>query len=93
MKNRAIIVLAALMMSATVPATAQQTNEEKVICELAAKNCLNKADILEKRVKKLNAEIKKGTKTYSAEDLKKLEQKLKETQDLLDQMEGKAPAK
>ena len=93
MKNRAIIVLAALMMAATIPAIAQQTNEEKVICELAAKNCLNKADILEKRVKKLNNEIKKGTKTYSAEDLKKLEQKLKETQDLLDKMEGKAPAK
>ena len=93
MKNRAIIVLAALMMTATIPAIAQQTNEEKVICELAAKNCLNKADILEKRVKKLNNEIKKGTKTYSAEDLKKLEQKLKETQDLLDKMEGKAPAK
>ena len=92
MKTSAIIVVAALMMAATVPVVAQQTNEEKVICELAAKNCLNKADILEKRVKKLNAEIKKGSKTYSAEDLKKLEQKLKETQDLLDKME-KTPAK
>jgi uncharacterized protein YlxW (UPF0749 family) len=92
MKTRAIIVLAALMMAAALPAIAQQTNEEKVICELAAKNCLNKADILEKRVKKLNAEIKKGSKTYSAEDLKKLDQKLKETQDLLDKME-KTPAK
>ncbi len=93
MKKTAIMALAALMMAAAVPAMSQQTNEEKVICELAAKNCLNKADILEKRVKKLNAEIKKGTKTYSAEDLKKLEQKLKETQDLLDKIEGKAPAK
>ena len=93
MKTRAIIVLAALMMAATVPAVAQQTNEEKVICELAAKNCLNKADILEKRIKKLNKEIKKGSTTYSAEDLKKLEEKLKETQDLLDKIEGKAPAK
>lgn len=93
MKIKAIIAGAALMMAAAVPAIAQQTNEEKVICELAAKNCLNKADILEKRVKKLNAEIKKGSKTYSAEELKKLEQKLKETQDLLDKIEGKAPAK
>lgn len=93
MKKKAIIAGAALMMAAAVPAIAQQTNEEKVICELAAKNCLNKADILEKRVKKLNAEIKKGSKTYSAEELKKLEQKLKETQDLLDKIEGKASAK
>ena len=93
MKINTLVVLGALMLSATVPALAQQTHEEKVICELAAKNCLSKADILEKRVKKLNAEIKKGTKTYSAEDLQKLEQKLKETQDLLDKIEGKAPAK
>jgi uncharacterized protein YlxW (UPF0749 family) len=93
MKNYAIVLIAALLLSAALPAVAQQTNEEKVICELAAKNCLNKADILEKRVKKLNKEIKKGSATYSAEDLKKLEQKLKETQDLLDKIEGKAPAK
>ncbi len=93
MRNRAILVLAAVMMSATVPVLAQQTNEEKVICELAAKNCLNKAEILQKRVKKLKAEIKKGNTKYSAEDMKKLEQKLNETQELLDKMEGKAPAK
>jgi Skp family chaperone for outer membrane proteins len=88
-----MIAVAALIIAAAVPVVAQQTHEEKVACDLAAKNCLNKAEILEKRIKKLNAEIKKGTKTYSAEDLKKLEQKLQETQDLLDQVEGKTPAK
>jgi hypothetical protein len=93
MKTKAIIAAAAIMMAAALPAVGQQTHEEHVSCELAAKNCLNKADILEKRVKKLNAEIKKGSSKYSAEDLKKLEDKLKETQDLLDKMEGKAPAK
>ncbi len=93
MKRTSIIVIAALMTAVSVPVIAQQTHEEKVACDLAAKNCLNKAEILEKRIKKLNAEIKKGTKTYSAEDLKKLEQKLQETQDLLDKVEGKAPAK
>ena len=93
MKKRAIIVLAAVMMLATVPAMAQLSHEEKTICDLAAKNCLNKVDILQKRVKKLNAEVKKGSTKYSAEDLKKLEQKLKETQDLLDKIEGTAPAK
>lgn len=93
MKERAILVLAALMMAAAIPALAQQTHEEKVICDLAAKNCLNRADILQKRVKKLNAEIKKGSTKYSAEDLKKLEEKLKETQDLLDKIEGKTPGK
>jgi single-stranded DNA-specific DHH superfamily exonuclease len=83
--------MAALALSAALPALSQQTNQEKIICELAAKNCLNKSEILEKRIKKLNAEIKKGTRSYSAEDLKKLEQKLQETQDLLDKVEGTAP--
>ncbi|HEY6874561.1 MAG TPA: hypothetical protein VI298_17715 [Geobacteraceae bacterium] len=93
MKRIAIVAAAAVTLAAAVPVIAQQTHEERVACELAAKNCLNKADILEKKVKKLNAEIKKGSAKYSAEDLKQLEEKLKETQDLLDKIEGKAPAK
>ena len=87
------MISAALLVSASMPAFSDQTPEEKVICNLAAQNCLNKADILQKRIKKLNADLKKGTKTYSAEDLKKIEQKLQETQDTLDKIEGKTPGK
>lgn len=93
MKKSTLMILATCMLSATMPAYAQQTNEEKVICNLAAQNCLNKAEILQKRIKKLKGEVKKGTKTYSPEELKKIEQKLQETEDLLDQVEGKKPAK
>lgn len=93
MKKSVIMMLAALMLSITIPAISQQTPEEKVICNLAAQNCLNKADVLQKRIKKLKADVNKGSKTYSAEDLKKLEQKLQETQDLLDKIEGKTPGK
>jgi hypothetical protein len=91
MKKNAIMLIAALMLSTTMPAYSQETHNhhEEVSCELAAKNCLNRIDILEKRIKKLNAEVKKGSKTYSAEDLKKIEQKLQETKDLLDKIEGK----
>jgi uncharacterized protein YlxW (UPF0749 family) len=93
MKKCMIMIIAAMMVSTTMPAFSQQTPEEKVICNLAAQNCLNKADVLQKRIKKLNAEVKKGSTKYSAEDLKKLEQKQQETQDLLDKMEGKTPGK
>ena len=93
MKKIVLMISAALLVSASMPAFSDQTPEEKVICNLAAQNCLNKADVLQKRVKKLKAEVNKGTKKYSAEDLKKLEQKLQETQDLLDKMEGKTPGK
>lgn len=93
MKKSLTLIMAALILSTTILAYSQQTPEEKVICNLAAQNCLNKADILQKRIKKLNADLKKGTKTYSAEDLKKIEQKLQETQELLDKVEGKTPGK
>lgn len=88
MKTSAVIAMAAFLMSAAVPAFAD-TAQQKELCQIAAKNCLNTADILQKRVKKLNAEIKKGSTKYSADDLKILEQKLKDAQDQLDKMEGK----
>jgi uncharacterized protein YlxW (UPF0749 family) len=93
MKKIVLMLSAALLVTASMPAFSNQTPEEKVICNLAAQNCLNKADVLQKRVKKLKAEVAKGTKTYSAEDLKKIEQKLQETMDLIDKVEGKTPGK
>src|SRR4051794_39000926 len=89
MKRCTLIAFAALLMSATVPAFAQDANQEKVICDLASKNCLSRVETIRKKVTKLNKEIKKGSKKYSAEELKQLELKLQETQDLLDKMEAK----
>ena len=91
MKMRAMVVLAALMMSVAVPALAQ-ASQEQVICNLASKNCLSMAESVQKRTKKMDAEMKKG-KVYSTEDVQKLEQKLKEAQEILDRLEGKTPAK
>ncbi len=88
MKKNAIVLIAALLLSPAGSAFAQQTHEEKVICELAAKNCLDRIEIIQKKIQTLNDQIKKGTKTYTAEELKKLEQKLQETKDLLDKLEG-----
>ncbi len=85
MKKMAVMVMAAYMMSATMPVlAAEMTKEEKDQCLLASKNCATEVDTLQKKIKKLNAEIKKGKKVYSAEDLKKLDQKLEEANKLLD---------
>ncbi|WP_298270234.1 hypothetical protein [Geobacter sp.] len=84
MKKIAVMVMAAVMMSATVPALAQMTKEEKNQCLLASKNCANEVDSIQKKIRKLNAEIKKGKKVYSAEEIKKLNAKLKEAEDMLD---------
>ncbi len=88
MKKIAIVLLAAFLTSAVVPALAQDS-QEKEQCAIAANNCLNKAEILQKRIKKLKAQIKKGDTKYSAEEMKVLEQKLQDAMDQLDKMEGK----
>jgi len=90
MKKSAIIAMAALLISAGAPAIAQDA-QERAICNISAKTCLNKAEILQKRIKKLNADIKKGNKNYSVEEMKKLEQKLQEAMDQMDKLEAKSP--
>jgi peptidoglycan hydrolase CwlO-like protein len=87
MKKVAVMALAAFMMSATVPVfAAEMTKEEKDQCLLASKGCATEVDSIQKKIKKLNAEIKKGKKVYSAEEIKKLQAKLKEAEDLLDNL-------
>ena len=93
MKKIALTTAAILMLSTALPVFAlEETNRDKVICELAAKNCLTQSEAFQKRLKKIQKDMAKG-KTYSAEDVKKLEQKLKEAQEILDKIEGKTPAK
>jgi seryl-tRNA synthetase len=92
MKKSAIIAMAALLISAAVPAIAQDA-QDQAVCNISAKTCLSKAEILQKRVKKLNAEIKKGKKNYSSEEMKKLEQKLQDAQDQLDKVEATSTPK
>lgn len=85
MKKIAVMLMAAFMMSATMPVlAAEMTKEEKDQCLLASKNCATEVDTLQKKIKKLNAEIKKGKKVYSAAEIKKLQQKLDEANALLD---------
>jgi septal ring factor EnvC (AmiA/AmiB activator) len=87
MKKIAVLLCAAFMMSATVPAfAAEMTKEEKDQCLLASKGCAAEVDSIQKKMKKLQAEIKKGTKVYSAAEIKKLQEKLDEADKMLDAM-------
>lgn len=79
--------MAAFLMAAAVPVFAQEATEQQT-CAISAHTCLNKAEILEKKIKKLNHEIKKGGQ-YSPEEMKMLEQKLQDAIDQLDKIEGK----
>ena len=84
MKKIALAVMAVFLMSAAVPVFAA-TAQEQQQCAISAGTCLNKAEVVEKRMKKMKADIKKGT-IYSPEDMKVLEQKLQDVQDQMDKM-------
>lgn len=86
MRRVAMLVMALSMMSVSVPVFAadKMTTAQKDECLLTSKECKNAADSIQQKIKKLQAEIKKGSKVYTPEELGKLNAKLKETNDLLD---------
>lgn len=87
MKKMATMLAAAMLVMSTVPAFAEMTKAERDECLLASKNCINQVDDIQKRIQKLNKEIKKGSQVYTADELKKLQAKLTETQQLLKELE------
>lgn len=87
MKKVVVMMLAAFSMAVAAPAfAAEMTKEQKDQCLLASKGCTTEVDSIQKKTKKLQAEIKKGTKVYSPDEIKKLQEKLKEAEDLLDKI-------
>ncbi|GAM07766.1 hypothetical protein OR1_00035 [Geobacter sp. OR-1] len=87
MKKAMVLLLSAMMISATVPVfAAEQAKGDKNECLLISKECKTEVDSIQQKIKKLQAEIKKGKKVYSADELKKLDQKLKDADDMLDSM-------
>ncbi|GAB4303380.1 MAG: hypothetical protein Fur0034_19220 [Desulfuromonadia bacterium] len=85
MKKILTFAVAAIMMT-SVPLFAEMTKEQKNQCLLAAKECKTEVDSIQTKIKKLQAEIKKGNKVYTAEELKALEAKLEEANKLLDDL-------
>lgn len=89
MKRIVILIMAAFVMSMTVPVlAADMTDAQKDECLLASKNCKNAVDSIQQKMKKLQDEINKGDRVYSPEEIKKLNAKLKEAEDMLDKMES-----
>ncbi len=89
MKGTVTIALAALLMTAAMPVFAAEEAQQREQCAISANTCLNKVDILEKRIKKMKAELKRCVVVHSPEEMKKLEQKLQDAIDQLDKIEGK----
>ncbi|WP_243369977.1 hypothetical protein [Geotalea sp. SG265] len=89
MGKLSVMIISALWLATTVPAYgADTTKDQKDECLLASKNCASQVDSIQKKIKKLNAEIKKGNRVYSPEELKRLQTKLAEANDMLDTLLG-----
>jgi hypothetical protein len=87
MRKGILMLIAAMFMTSTLPAFAQMTQSQKDECMLASKNCTDQVDDIYRRMHRLDKEIKKGKRVYTKEELKMLQQKLSETQELLKTME------
>lgn len=89
MKKILIAILTAAALSTTTMAFAADAPiaGSKDECLIASKNCKDQVDSIQQRMDKINREIKKGKKVYSAEELKKLELKLKEANEILKSLE------
>lgn len=89
MKKILIALLTAAALSTATMAFAEDAPVAagKDECLLASKNCMNQVDSIQQKIKRISSEVKKGKKVYSAEELKKLEQKLKEANDILKDLE------
>lgn len=89
MRKMAMVLTAAMLALSSVPSFAQpaQTPTQRDECLLASKNCLTQVDDIRTRIHKLDKEIRKGTRVYSPEELRKLEDKLRETNEILRSIE------
>lgn len=87
MRKMAMVLAASLFTLSSVPAFAQTTSTQKDECLLASKNCMSQVDDIRNRIYKLDKEIKKGNRVYTPEELKKLQDKLKEAGEILRTLE------
>jgi hypothetical protein len=78
MKKTIVSACAVFVALAAIPAIASVSLDGKDECLLYGKNCPNVVDSLPERITKLKAEIAKGEKVYTSEELNKLKRKLKE---------------
>lgn len=79
-----VLVLACMGLSIAYAEEKSMTKSEKDQCLLISKECENEIMNIQQKIKKLQSEIKKGKRVYTADELKKLQYKLQEINSILD---------
>jgi len=83
MKKLAVAIMAVGLFGA-MPAFADTHDSVKMETKEGMRECALQAESIQKKIKRIQSEIKKGSQKYTAEELKALSQKLKEANDTLD---------
>lgn len=82
--KRLLVILMAVGLFAAMPVLAAEHEGMKMDTPEGVRQCALQAETIQQKIKRLNAEVAKGEKKYSPEELKKLENKLKEANEILD---------
>ena len=88
MKKIIAILITMCLAMTQVPAFASETagSSEKDLCLLYSEMCANRALTIQEKIAKLNGEIAKGTQVYTKAELQRLQNKLEESEQLLDNL-------
>ena len=82
--KKLLVILMAVGLFGAMPVLAAEHEGMKMDTDEGVRECALQAESLQQKVKRIQGELKKGSKKYSAEELKKMEEKLKEANKLLD---------
>ena len=82
MKRFAVVLIAVGIFGATPVIASHHLDGE--LPKDHVTECVIQADSIQKKIMRIQEEVKKGSKEYSPEELKKLKDKLKEANDTLD---------
>ena len=90
--KKLLVIIMALGLFGAMPAFAEHaktTAEHEGMMmntKEGVRECALQAESLQQKIKRIQSEVSKGSKKYSAEELKTLEIKLKEANDTLDNL-------
>jgi hypothetical protein len=84
--KKLLVVLMAVGLFGALPALAAEHADMKMDADEGMRQCALQAESIQQKVARIQDEINKGSTKYSPEELKKLNEKLKETNELIEEM-------
>jgi flagellar biosynthesis/type III secretory pathway chaperone len=84
--KKSILMLMVAGLFAAMPVMAAEQSHSEMEARECIQRCAMQSESIVQKIERLQNEIKKGKTTYSVEELRKLEAKLKEANDLLNDL-------